>query len=92
MLKKTAPSCFQSEIWNGSFSLNHSHVLEHSVMDPDGDHEEDEHDDIPEDEERLRGHEVGEQRLREGVQLVTRADEDERGQEHVNDGIVGDQD
>ena len=61
-------------------------------MDPDGDHQEDEHDDVPEDEERLRGHEVGEQRLREGVQLVTRTDEDERGQEHVNDGIVGDQD
>ena len=61
-------------------------------MDPDGDHEEDEHNDVPEYDERLRGHEVGEQRLREGVQLVTRADEDERGQEDVDDGIVGDQD
>ena len=61
-------------------------------MDPNRDHEEDEHDDVPEYEERLRGHKVGEQRLREGVELVTRADEDERGQEDIDDGIVGDQD
>ena len=66
--------------------------LEHSVMDPDGDHEEDEHDHVPEDEERLRGHEVGEESLGEGVELVTGADEDERGQEDVDDGVVGDQD
>ena len=78
MLEKTVPSCFQSETWNGSFfPITLGYGLEHSVMDPNRDHEEDEHDDIPEDEERLRGHKVGEERLREGVQLVTGADEDE---------------
>ena len=72
--------------------FRNNHRLEHSVMDPDRDHEEDEHDHVPEDEERLRGHEVGEESLGECVKLVTRADEDERGQEDVDDGVVGDQD
>lgn len=61
-------------------------------MDPDRDHGEDEDDHVPEDEERLGGHEVGEEGLGEGVELVTGADEDERGQEDVDDGVVGDQD
>ena len=52
---------------HGMDHFRHNHRLEHSVMDPDGDHQEDEHDHVPEDEERLRGHEVGEESLGEGV-------------------------
>ena len=61
-------------------------------MDPNRDHGEDEDNDVPEDDEGLRGHKVGEEQVSDGVQLVTSADEDERGQEDIDDGVVGDED
>ena len=47
---------------------------------------------LPEYEERLRGHKVGEEQVRDGVEFVTRADEDKWGQEDIDDGVVGDED
>ena len=51
-----------------------------------------EDEDIPDHEERLSGHKIWEQLVSEGVDLVTRADEDEGGQEDIDHGVVRDQD
>jgi len=57
-------------------------------MYPDGDQDEDEDDDVPDDEERLGGDEVGKECSGDDVNLVAGADEDEGCEEDVDDWIV----
>ena len=64
----------------------------HPVADPDG-HETDEEDaEIPDHLGPVGGHEEGRQFVGDGVDLVAGADEDERRQQDVHHGVVGDQD